>query len=284
MTGFWRILWRIPVVAVALLIGIIGASQAGWSYTELFFNSSLMGTFEEFITGVLANVGLIAAVGVTFLVQKIAKPMLWVMVPILLYSAIILGAWNGVASDFDATRGEAIMHRYANAYALEHMSPRARFLSCQDDRIELTDDAKATCASALTTGRPGVAGSEHKCGLFGMFSCVNTVPEKPAWAKGLKEVRPPWATGPRVDTPPRAKGLKEGPTARSFGGYECTADCSGHKAGYEWAEAKDISDEENCEAILRRSPNRNSFYEGCLAYVEDPARGANEDDDGDEIE
>jgi len=181
MTGFWRVLWRIPVVAVALLIGMLGANQAGWSGAELFFNSSLMGTFEEFITGVLANVGLIAAVGATFLVQKIAKYMLWVMVPVLLYSAIIPGAWNGVASDFDYTRGQAIQHHYANAYALEHMSPRGRFLSCQDDRIELTDDAKATCASALTAGRPGeiIAGSEHKCGLFGMFSCVNTVPENP---------------------------------------------------------------------------------------------------------
>jgi hypothetical protein len=184
MTGFWRVLWRIPVVAGALLIGMLGASQAGWSGAELFFNSSLMGRFEEFITGVLANVGLIAAVGATFLVQKIAKPMLWVMMPVLLYSAIILGAWNGVASDFDSTRGQAIQHHYANAYALEHMSPRGRFLSCQDDRIELTDDAKTTCASALTAGRPGesIAGSEHKCGLFGMFSCVYTVPEnsKPA--------------------------------------------------------------------------------------------------------
>jgi hypothetical protein len=72
--------------------------------------------------------------------------------------------------------------------------------------------------------------------------------------------------------------------ARTFGGYECTVDCSGHKAGYEWAETKDISDEASCEAILRRFPNRNSFYEGCLAYVEEPARGADEDDDGDEIE
>jgi len=26
--------------------------------------------------------------------------------------------------------------------------------------------------------------------------------------------------------------------ARTFGGYECTVDCSGHKAGYEWAEAR----------------------------------------------
>lgn len=30
-------------------------------------------------------------------------------------------------------------------------------------------------------------------------------------------------------------------TERTFGGYECTIDCSGHKAGYEWAEAKGIS-------------------------------------------
>jgi hypothetical protein len=50
--------------------------------------------------------------------------------------------------------------------------------------------------------------------------------------------------------------------ARTFGGYECTVDCSGHKAGYRWAEARDITDEESCDAILRRWPNRNSFYEG----------------------
>ena len=72
--------------------------------------------------------------------------------------------------------------------------------------------------------------------------------------------------------------------ARSFGGYECTTDCSGHKAGYEWAEAKGILDEASCEAILRRFPNRNSFYEGCLAYVAEPVQGADEDDDGNEIE
>jgi hypothetical protein len=72
--------------------------------------------------------------------------------------------------------------------------------------------------------------------------------------------------------------------ARSFGGFECTVDCSGHKAGYEWAEDEGITDEAKCEAILRRWPNRNSFYEGCLAYVEDPDRGSDQDDDGDDIE
>jgi hypothetical protein len=72
--------------------------------------------------------------------------------------------------------------------------------------------------------------------------------------------------------------------AATFGGYECTIDCSGHRAGYEWAEAKGIVSETECETIVLRAPNRTSFYEGCLAYVEDPARDADEDDDGDEIE
>jgi len=72
--------------------------------------------------------------------------------------------------------------------------------------------------------------------------------------------------------------------AATFSGYECTMDCSGHKAGYEWAKTKDILSETECEAIVRRAPNRTSFYEGCLAYVEDPFRGADEDDDGNDIE
>jgi hypothetical protein len=35
-----------------------------------------------------------------------------------------------------------------------------------------------------------------------------------------------------------------GTPTRTFGGYECTDNCSGHKAGYKWAEAKGITDEE----------------------------------------
>lgn len=34
-----------------------------------------------------------------------AYPILWVMVPILLYFVVVPGVWNGVVSDFDATRG-----------------------------------------------------------------------------------------------------------------------------------------------------------------------------------
>jgi hypothetical protein len=72
--------------------------------------------------------------------------------------------------------------------------------------------------------------------------------------------------------------------ARTFGGYECTVDCSGHKAGYDWAETGGNVTEGECEAILLRGPNRSSFYEGCLVYVEDPYRGSDQDDDGDDID
>jgi hypothetical protein len=65
---------------------------------------------------------------------------------------------------------------------------------------------------------------------------------------------------------------------RTFGGNDCTDDCTGHKAGYEWAEQNSITDESDC------SGRSNSFIEGCRTYVEDPSRGADEDDDGTEID
>jgi hypothetical protein len=68
--------------------------------------------------------------------------------------------------------------------------------------------------------------------------------------------------------------------AREFGGYDCSDDCSGHAAGYRWAEAHSITAASDC-------PIRGgaiSFYEGCLVYVDDPYRGADEDDDGDDID
>lgn len=58
--------------------------------------------------------------------------------------------------------------------------------------------------------------------------------------------------------------VKENYTDSSyFGEYECTEDCSGHEAGYSWAEENDISDESDCGG------NSNSFIEGCISYVEE---------------
>ena len=67
--------------------------------------------------------------------------------------------------------------------------------------------------------------------------------------------------------------------ARTFGGYECTDDCVGHAAGFRWAEENEITEADEC-------PEKSSkaFYEGCLAYVDDPERGADRDDDGEPIQ
>ena len=51
--------------------------------------------------------------------------------------------------------------------------------------------------------------------------------------------------------------------AQSYGGYPCTDDCSGHEAGYDWAEDNSIQDESDCGG------NSNSFIEGCYSYVEE---------------
>jgi len=50
---------------------------------------------------------------------------------------------------------------------------------------------------------------------------------------------------------------------QTFRGYDCLDDCSGHEAGYQWAEDNDIDDADDCTG------NSQSFIEGCEAYVED---------------
>lgn len=49
----------------------------------------------------------------------------------------------------------------------------------------------------------------------------------------------------------------------TFNGYECTDDCSGHEAGYEWAEEQGITDSSDCDG------NSNSFIEGCESYADE---------------
>jgi hypothetical protein len=49
----------------------------------------------------------------------------------------------------------------------------------------------------------------------------------------------------------------------TFGKYTCTSDCSGHEAGYEWAEVNGIDDPDDC------SGNSQSFIEGCREYAEE---------------
>lgn len=49
----------------------------------------------------------------------------------------------------------------------------------------------------------------------------------------------------------------------TFMGDECTEDCSGHEAGYGWAEENGITDPDNCGG------NSESFEAGCRAYAEE---------------
>jgi len=62
-----------------------------------------------------------------------------------------------------------------------------------------------------------------------------------------------------------------------FKGYKCTVDCSGHEAGYQWAEDKDIDDPDDCGG------NSESFIEGCQAYAEEQ-QGLSRSGDGDSDE
>ncbi len=50
----------------------------------------------------------------------------------------------------------------------------------------------------------------------------------------------------------------------SYKGYPCTKDCSGHMAGYAWADARDIDDEDECPY----RPTHPSFWEGCKSKAE----------------
>ena len=46
-----------------------------------------------------------------------------------------------------------------------------------------------------------------------------------------------------------------------FKGKPCSGDCSGHIAGYQWAEEESISEDDDCAG------DSQSFIDGCLQYV-----------------
>lgn len=52
-------------------------------------------------------------------------------------------------------------------------------------------------------------------------------------------------------------------SGQEFNGYPCIDDCSGHEAGYQWAEENGIDDPDICGG------NSNSFIEGCQSYAEE---------------
>jgi hypothetical protein len=60
--------------------------------------------------------------------------------------------------------------------------------------------------------------------------------------------------------------------ADTFHGYECTDDCSGHKAGYAWAEREDVTNPDDCDG------NSQSFIEGCEAWANENGEDRELDD------
>jgi hypothetical protein len=66
----------------------------------------------------------------------------------------------------------------------------------------------------------------------------------------------------------------------TFAGSPCTSDCSGHEAGYNWAEEHGIDDESDCDTAEDTS-NSPSFAEGCRAYVQENEPTEDTDDDPD---
>ncbi|MCY1460712.1 hypothetical protein D9M71_782940 [compost metagenome] len=72
-----------------------------------------------------------------------------------------------------------------------------------------------------------------------------------------------------------AFGVAHGAT---FDGYDCLDDCSGHQAGYDWAEENDVDDDSAC------STDSPSFNEGCQSFVDGGSGFINDGEDDDEEE
>lgn len=49
----------------------------------------------------------------------------------------------------------------------------------------------------------------------------------------------------------------------TFGDNQCIDDCSGHEAGYDWAEERGITDADDCGG------KSQSFIEGCETYADE---------------
>jgi hypothetical protein len=61
---------------------------------------------------------------------------------------------------------------------------------------------------------------------------------------------------------------------RTGAGLRCNVDCTTYDAGYKWAEQRGIDDEDYC------LDGNKLFYEGCIAYVEEPSGTPYEADNG----
>lgn len=63
----------------------------------------------------------------------------------------------------------------------------------------------------------------------------------------------------------KIKDITEAPLNLMYKGYRCTKDCSGHIAGYDWADNIGIEDPNECPGL----PTHPSFWEGCKSKTEE---------------
>ena len=181
------IVWRTVVTIVAIVIGAVAADQIGWSGADLALYEPLMDWVETGLNLLFLILAVVVAFGSILLVEYCIPRAIYIQVPIMAI-ALIIDTWNGYWSDFDYTRLQALKRpsEPANAYALQHMTKRGLYLTCNDTRIHLTEDGDKYCAEKLVVA-PGeqVPGSEHYCGnyLLNVFFrqsplvCVDTSPK-----------------------------------------------------------------------------------------------------------
>ena len=91
MSRITGLLWKITAVVIAALLGLICANQAGWNGADVALNFKETGLIGDFLESLMFLVSFGICYGAILFVKWIAKPLLWVMVPMFLYAAIVPG-------------------------------------------------------------------------------------------------------------------------------------------------------------------------------------------------
>lgn len=146
-----------------------------------------------------------------------------------------------------------------------HRAPRARFGVTKLTMRTVFFDGLLVAFTLL------VAQSQPK--VSAKFAPVPASTQAPPAIQSLS--LPPAYARPQ-DLLPRTPFPSAYQPALTYRGYRCTVDCSGHEAGYEWAEQHAIDDEDDCGG------NSQSFIEGCIAHVREQASGASDEDSDEE--
>jgi hypothetical protein len=143
-----------------------------------------------------------------------------------------------------------------------------------DGEIFYTTEARARC---VETDEPPPGTAIFRCvRLDGVISYSSAIrPDSNCSLVAIPRLGRPSDPSHSRSTPPKSNAVVP---AQSFGAYHCTQDCSGHEAGYDWAEENGIEDVSDCGG------NSNSFIEGCEEYVEENFPDFDEDGIPDEEE